>query len=728
MKTFSLGEVIEEQSQLIVEQFVQEVQRQLLPPSGTRRSLLVDHVPVLLKELAAELASQAGVRMSQDAFDMSPTAREHGRQRWDLRYDLGALIREYGILRQCILRAVKAQGFGVTIDEFETFAKFLNVGVAEAATSYMLHRDEQLLAERETLNYLTQASEVLASSLDQETTITRLTKLVVPRIADWCAIRLDSADGADQLAVAHVEVGQEKLVRDLYGSLPACEGPPYAYPVVPSASEPYLAESLADEPMVRALPAAQLALLQQLRVSSWIAVPLRMQKTSVGSMVLAYAQSGRRYKSTDLHLAEDLARRAAVAIDNARLYAYSQAERQRVEAVTRAKDNFVATVSHELRTPLNAILGWTRMLRSHALADEKRERALEIVERNALAQSHLISDLLDVSRIAAGKVRLELAQVDLRSIVELAIESVSPAAEAKRIRVTTEVRCDDSVLRADSVRLQQVVWNLLTNAVKFTPREGFVRVVLQRVESLLELTVEDSGIGIAADFLPYMFEFFRQSETGTTRGPGGLGLGLAIAKSLVELHGGTLQARSAGLGEGATFTLRLPVAPVVSASRGVAKLLTHASTAGARLSFPDLPGVRVLVVDDESDARELLSTALHACGVEVHTATTAVGALDVLRSIEVDVLISDIGMPEQDGFFLINSLRSIPDQRVQKLPALALSAFASAEDRRRALVSGFNAYLTKPVELAELIEVVQELAAPSSGRTASSGPPGALER
>ena len=314
-----------------------------------------------------------------------------------------------------------------------------------------------------------------------------------------------------------------------------------------------------------------------------------------------YSESGRHYSDADLLFASDLARRASVAIDNARLYELSQQERSKVEAATRAKDEFVAMVSHELRTPLNAILGWIRLIRGGALAASRVEHAFEVIERNADAQNQLVGDLLDISRVITGKLRINPAQVDVANMVEMAVESVRPAAEAKGIALDVQA-APGALLRGDGDRLQQVVWNLLANAVKFTPKKGTVRVQLRKVESDIEITVEDTGQGIAADFLPHVFDSFKQFDSSASRPFGGLGIGLSISKHLVELHGGSIEARSRGVGQGATFVVRLPVSPVVSSTVGVSKPATRAL--GQAPLPTTLTLLSVLVVDDEPDAKE----------------------------------------------------------------------------------------------------------------------------
>jgi signal transduction histidine kinase/CheY-like chemotaxis protein len=379
-----------------------------------------------------------------------------------------------------------------------------------------------------------------------------------------------------------------------------------------------------------------------------------------------------------------------------RLLASERAARADAEAANRIKDEFLATVSHELRTPLNAVLGWTRMLRAGGLDAELAERALETIERNADAQARLIDDLLDVSRIISGKVRLEMMPVDPASFVEAAVVAHLPAAEAKGVRVEASAVPGAGVVRGDPERLQQVVWNLVSNAIKFTPRGGRVEVRVARADARVEITVADTGKGIAPEFLPHVFDRFRQADATTTRRHRGLGLGLAIVRHLVELHGGEVRAESEGEGRGATFTVELP-----------AQILAGpAPRAPAPPPAARLDGVRVLVVDDEADALGMLRVALEQLGAEVETAASAAEALDAFARRAPDVLVSDIGMPDVDGYELARRVRELPGERGGRVPAVALTAYARAEDRGLAKAAGYDAHVPKPVSAAELAVVI----------------------
>ncbi|HLM58582.1 MAG TPA: ATP-binding protein, partial [Pyrinomonadaceae bacterium] len=390
--------------------------------------------------------------------------------------------------------------------------------------------------------------------------------------------------------------------------------------------------------------------------------------------------------------------------------AREQAARAEAEQANRMKDEFLATLSHELRTPLTAILGWSRMLADDQLDESQSAAAFEAIYRNARAQAQLIEDLLDVSRIITGKLRVEFRPVELASVVEAAVGVVRPAASAEGIQLQAVFEPGDNRVSGDPARLQQVVWNLLSNAVKFTPRGGRVQVRLGRSDSHAEIAVSDTGAGIAPEFLPHVFERFRQADMGTSRLHGGLGLGLAIVRHLVELHGGTVRAESEGEGRGATVTVRLPVTKADGAK--------PSEQAGAAPSPapPSLEGVKVLAVDDEADARNLLTEVLSRRGAEVLAASSAAEALGLLKTWRPHVLLSDIGMPYGDGYSLIRQVRALPEELGGRTPAAALTAYAGEEDRARALASGYHAHLSKPIEPDELSAVVARLA----GRAASS--------
>lgn len=376
------------------------------------------------------------------------------------------------------------------------------------------------------------------------------------------------------------------------------------------------------------------------------------------------------------------------------------------EDAARARDDFLAVVSHELRTPLSAILGWAQIMRIDQGDPETIEQGLEIIERNAKAQARLIEDLIDVSRIVSGKLRLEIGTVNPGSVVQAALDVVKPAAEAKSIHIQTILDPGAGPVSGDPDRLQQVMWNLLSNAVKFTPKEGFIQVRLQRANSHVEILVTDSGQGIAPELLPYVFERFRQAEGASGGRQGGLGLGMAITKEIVELHGGTVRAHSEGEGKGATFVVRLPVLPV-HATGGLE--CTEPISGKLNSGLPELAGIHVLLVDDAPDARDSLAATITRSGAQVTAAASAAEAFERLREMRPAVLVSDIEMPGEDGLSLMRRVRSLPPEAGRMTPAVALTANGRFADRMRALSAGFQVHITKPVDPGELIVVIANL-------------------
>jgi signal transduction histidine kinase len=408
----------------------------------------------------------------------------------------------------------------------------------------------------------------------------------------------------------------------------------------------------------------------------------------------------------------------AIGIDRAhaeearvRLLDSERRAREDAERSNRAKDEFLSTISHELRTPLNAVLGWARMLsqgrEGKACPEDVLQRGLETIERNAVAQAQLIEDLLDVSRITTGKLRLDLQPLALTQVVEAAVESVRPAANAKEQQIHCVLDSDGSIVTGDAGRLQQVVWNLLNNAIKFTPKRGKIRVELRRVDAHVELSIVDTGQGIHRTFLPHVFERFEQQDPSATRRHGGLGLGLAISKHIVELHGGTIRADSNGEGTGATFVVGLP--STVSGESVSGKRSPLDDDLGPKYA-PELEGLKVLVVDDDPDARELVGFVLGKCGADPTLVASAFEGLASIERSPPDVLLSDVGMPGEDGYGFIRRVRALPRDRGGQTPAAVLTAYARAEDRRRALNAGYQMYVTKPIVPAELVAIVVALA------------------
>ena len=456
-----------------------------------------------------------------------------------------------------------------------------------------------------------------------------------------------------------------------------------------------------------------------LPVRSYLAVPvISRTREVIGGLFFGHPDPG-VFTARAERLVSGVAAQAAIAIDNARLFEErkqllerERAARGEAERMSDLKDQFLASLSHELRTPLSAILGWAQVMARRPMSQEEIARAVEVIERNARAQTRLIEDLLDMSRITSGQVRLDVQPVDPASFIDAAIETVRPAAEAKGVRLEKVLDPRAGPITGDPGRLQQVVWNLLSNAIKFTPRGGKVQAVLERVNSHIELSIADTGMGIKPDFLPHVFDRFRQADGSTTRSHGGLGLGLSIARHLVELHGGSLVARSAGEKMGATFTVILPLTAVHRKVPDEARTHPTAAAQPAPAVLPDLSGVTVLAVDDEPDARDLLRRVLEDCGARVITASSVREALDAARRETLQVVVTDIGMPVADGFELLKQLRALGGEQ-GATPAIALTAFARAEDRMRALRAGFRMHVAKPVDAAELCICVASVA----GRT-----------
>jgi PAS domain S-box-containing protein len=458
-----------------------------------------------------------------------------------------------------------------------------------------------------------------------------------------------------------------------------------------------------------------------LPVRSYLAVPVSLRSGEVvGGLFFGHPEPG-MFDARAERLISGIAAQAAVAVDNARLYEASRrlaAERETLlgserqaradaERMSEMKDEFLANLSHELRTPLNAIVGWTQILRHGANNPADMARGLDTIERNARVQTQLIEDLLDMSRIASGKVRLDIQPIEPVAFIEAAIESLKPAADARSIRLQKILDLAAGPISGDPNRLQQVIWNLLSNAIKFTPKGGKIQVLLERVNSHIEISVADTGAGIEPQFLPHVFERFRQGDASTTRKFGGLGLGLSIVKSLVEMHGGLVRVQSPGKDQGTTFTVHLPVTVVHRPESGEARVHPRSpSGASADFRIMDLTGVRVVVVDDELDARELIKRVLTDCQAEVSTAGTADEALQLVEAQRPDVFISDIGMPDVDGYELLRRVRALGAERGGRVPAIALTAFARSEDRTRALRAGFMVHVSKPVEPSELVATV----------------------
>jgi len=436
--------------------------------------------------------------------------------------------------------------------------------------------------------------------------------------------------------------------------------------------------------------------------------PIRDSRgTIVGAAKIAHDITARRRAERELQARE--AQLAKLAAEREFFLASERAARSEAERLSHIKDEFLATLSHELRTPLNAIQGWAHLLRERKTTSEDLERGLEIIERNVRVQAQIVNDLLDMSRITSGKVHLEVQPLYLHEMVNNAIEAVRQSAVAKNIRIQPLLDTRIGLVRGDPNRLQQVLWNLLSNAIKFTPKGGRVQIVLERVNSHAEICVEDSGIGIPVEFLSHVFERFRQADAATTRRYGGLGLGLSIVKSLVELHGGTVRAKSPGENQGSTFIVSLPISHVSTEEHEpIARRMDPTESLEA-VELPRLDDVRVLIVDDEADGRALIARILEGRGAKPVCVSGAERALEVLSQGRFDVLLSDIGMPDMDGLELIRRVRHLDQSMSGRLPAIAITAYVRPEDRQRSLLAGFHMHLSKPLEARELIASIAGL-------------------
>jgi len=580
---------------------------------------------------------------------------------------------------------------------------------AAAMTTADLHtelRAERNAAEaaRSRASFLADATAILSRSLDYEKTLAAVARLAVPEMADWCAIDIVDANGdVRRLAVAHVDPDKVEMARSLHERYPPDQDMPGGVHQVIRTGTPFMMADLpADVIAAHAVDDEHRRILDGLALSSYLCVPLVSARGTLGAITFVQAESGRRYTDRDLAFAQELAARAALALENA--FAY-----QRVNEASRIKDEFLATLSHELRTPLNAILGYAQMLSTGVLAGDGHAKAMTVLMRNAHALKQIIDDVLDVARITSGKLRLNVRPLELGDILRNAAATVQPAADARDVLLELDVDDGTPQVLGDADRLQQVVWNLLSNAVKFTPRGGSVRMRLAHQEGWVELVVRDNGVGIDPAFLPHIFERFRQADSRFSREHAGLGLGLAIVRDLVELHGGIVTAESGGRATGSTFTVRLPaIATHKEQALVEPPARPSAATAAPYRLTRTLEGSRILAVDNEDDALGLVTVILESAGATVLTAGSAVDALSWLARERFDAMIADIGMPGMDGLELIRRVRRL-SAPANELPAVALTAYARSEDRVSVLASGYQMHLTKPVNPAELVAAVATL-------------------
>jgi signal transduction histidine kinase/CheY-like chemotaxis protein len=540
---------------------------------------------------------------------------------------------------------------------------------------------------------------VLGQSLDYTTTLAAVARLAVPEIADWCSIHMLAEDGSIMpLAVAHVDPQKVALAEQLQAKYPPVIDAPTGVPNVLRTGTSELYREIDDELLsAAAQDERHLQILRELGLVSAMIVPLVARGRTLGAIALVSAESGKHFDADDLLLAEDLARRAAAAVDNAMLYRSVQREKEAAEAANNAKDQFLAMLSHELRTPLTPVLITIQVMqRDRQLPDEVRSD-LELIRRNVELEARLIDDLLDLTRISKGKLQLDLQPVDAHRSIRDALEICCAEADEKGLKVELDLSARGYFVRADSARLQQVFWNLLKNAIKFTPSGGHVRITTSNDEAgRLRVAVSDTGIGIEPPALARIFDAFEQGAPAITRQFGGLGLGLAISKALIDMHGGSLSASSAGKDRGSTFTITLATVGTPMESRN--------GDDPRQRETPEQRAVRILMVDDHEDTSRALKRLLSRLGYEVLTADSMRSALTAAEAGPFDLLISDIGLPDGSGHELMRQLLAR-----QPIKGIALSGFGMEEDIRKSKEAGFREHLTKPINLAKLQAVIREL-------------------
>jgi PAS domain S-box-containing protein len=559
----------------------------------------------------------------------------------------------------------------------------------------------------ERLNFLAEASQLLGSSLDFESTLANITKLAVPTIADWCSVRLLQPNGKlQQIAVSHKDPNKIKWAWKLQNEFQLDQDAKVGSANVLRTGKSELIESVSTDLIKSAAQNDEhFHLLEMVGFRSYICTAIRDRGVVFGTLTLVTTdESGRNFNEADLQLAEDLSRRAGVAIENAGLFKEAQ-------NVSRLKDEFLANLSHELRTPMNVIAGNAEILESEALdlLPEDLQISVHAISRNAKAQTTIIGDLLDVSSIITGKVSFKPTTLSPAKMICETIHGLQPTADAKGVTIQFSSTGSPDHVLADPTRLNQIIWNLVSNAVKFTTHGGTVSVAAARTEQNWTITVRDSGKGIDPDFLPYVFDRFRQEDATTTRRYGGLGLGLSIVRHLAELHGGSVKAESGGPGQGATFTVSFPLNWKAKDSDLKGPSVSEEHNSGIAKGKIDLTNVAVLLVDDSSDNRSLIHRMLAKAGAKVVDAEGAVDAREKLETFVPDVIVSDIGMPEEDGLEFIKKLRASRDSQLKKIPAIALTAYARDEEKGAAFAAGFQIHVAKPVSASLLLKAVHEM-------------------
>ncbi len=588
-----------------------------------------------------------------------------------------------------VVDIVRGDGGQLTLMEYAA-PLFDAAGGVRGAIGIFMDITERRRIEQEQ-RFLAHASAFLSSSLDYETTLRALARLAVPMFGDYCAVDVLQGDGTFARVDLVVDDPDRQELGDAlrrYAPKLSIEGP--AVRAIKSG-EPFVDNDTGPEKAERSAQSPEhLELLRRFGVRSFQMVPIRSRGRTLGLFTTG-SFTGRQYNEHDLALAQNVATRAGLALDNAMLYRTAQ-------EADRLKEDFLATLSHELRTPLNALLGWMHILKMPTADESTRKRALESIERNARAQAVLINDLLDVSRSISGKLRVDTKPVDVSAVILEAIDAMRPAVRARDIDINLSIDTLTRQVWGDADRLQQVMWNLLSNAVKFTRPAGRIDVSVQEMSHTISISVTDNGVGIDAAFLPHVFERFRQADSSTTRTQSGLGLGLAIVRHLVDLHGGAVSVHSDGLGKGSTFVVTLPARPVP---------VTEDDSLAPVVRVPRLNGVRVLAVDDDQDSRELILLTVRAAEANVMVVSSAARALDAIATFRPHVVISDLAMPGMDGYALV---RAIAANVADPPPVIAISGHVSERDVQRSIDAGFARHLGKPADYERLVTAIAELA------------------
>jgi signal transduction histidine kinase len=643
--------------------------------------------PALAKQLGLEGANQ--ISLQKRAFARPPLKSfTNGRPMTHEDRPMYQAARSGAEVKGKVIDVVRADGSHLTLMEYATPLFDPSGSVRGAIGIFMDITEHRRIAEEQ--RFLAHASAFLSSSLDYETTLRALARLAVPMFGDYCAVDVLREDGAFARVDLVVDDPDRREIGEALKRYPprlVVEGP--AVRAIKSG-EPFIDNDTGPDKSARSAQTPEhLELLRRFGVRSFQMVPLRSRGRTLGLFTTG-SFSGRQYNEHDLALAQEVATRAGLALDNAMLYRTAQ-------EADRLKEDFLATLSHELRTPLNALLGWMHILKMPTADESTRKRALESIERSARAQAILINDLLDVSRAMRGKLRVESSPVDLSAVILAAIDSIRPAVRARGLDVNLAIGTLSGQVWGDADRLEQVMWNLLSNAVKFTKPGGRIDVTVEETVDDVKITVSDNGIGIDPAFLPHVFERFRQADGSSTRTQAGLGLGLAIVRNLVDLHGGTVTVHSPGLEQGASFAVMLPARRV-------------ALSADEAIPVPDAPslsGVRVLAVDDDQDSRELIVLTVRAAEGNVMVVSSAARALDAIATFRPHVVISDLAMPGMDGYALVRAIAAtVPNPP----PVIAMSGHVSERDVQQSVEAGFARHLGKPADYQRLVETIAELA------------------